>query len=33
MKEDLLELFAKLHAGQLDLFRINFDEILCETIP
>jgi hypothetical protein len=26
-EEDLLELFAELHAGQLDLFRINFGEL------
>jgi hypothetical protein len=28
IKVDLLELFAELHAGQLDLFRINFGEII-----
>ena len=28
IKEDILELFAQLHSGQLDLFRINFGEII-----
>jgi hypothetical protein len=28
IKIDLLDLFAKLHAGQLELFRINFGEII-----
>jgi mannosylglycoprotein endo-beta-mannosidase len=28
IKEDLLELFSSLHAGQLELFRLNFDEII-----
>jgi hypothetical protein len=28
IKKDLLELFEELHAGQLDLFRINFGEII-----
>jgi hypothetical protein len=28
VKTDLLELFAELHAGQIDLFLINFFEII-----
>jgi hypothetical protein len=28
MKADLLELFGALHAGQIDLFRLNFGEII-----
>jgi hypothetical protein len=28
IKHDLLELFGELHAGQLDLFRINFGKII-----
>jgi hypothetical protein len=28
IKSDLLELFSSLHAGQLELFRLNFDEII-----
>jgi hypothetical protein len=28
IKEDLLELFSSLHAGQLELFRLNFGEII-----
>jgi hypothetical protein len=28
IKKDLLELFEELHAGQLELFRINFGEII-----
>jgi hypothetical protein len=30
IKGDLLLLFAKLHAGQLELFRINFGEIILQ---
>jgi hypothetical protein len=28
IKPDLLELFSSLHAGQLELFRLNFGEII-----
>jgi hypothetical protein len=29
IKMNLLDLFGLLHARQLDLFRLNFDEIIC----